>query len=85
MNSARTTVTIIFRFVGVSLLLWLAYLWIAYLLTPGPEGLGGEGNSLQELRLEGMLRRTVVMTLCGVALYLSAPFLGRIVTRGSER
>ena len=84
MNSARSVVTIIFRFVAVSLILWLAYLWIAYLLTPAPEVLGADRNRLQELRLEGMLRRSVVMTLCGVALYLVAPFLGRVVTRRVE-
>jgi hypothetical protein len=86
MNSARRTVTIIFRFVAVCLVLHLLYTWIAYLLTPLPDafGTGGDMNRMHRLYLEGMLRSTVVKTLCAVALFLIAPFLGRFVTRGSE-
>jgi hypothetical protein len=83
MNSASRVVTIVFRFMAVCLVLWLAYLWIAYLLTPALD-MGGGTNRIQELRLEGMFRTTVVLLLSGVGLYLVSPFLGRLVTRGEE-
>lgn len=75
----------VFRFAAVCLVLRMAYLWISYLLTPMPDLAGsGELGRISELRLEGMLRSTVVTMICAVGLYLIAPFLGRVVTRGEE-
>jgi hypothetical protein len=84
MNSATRIVTIVFRFVAVGVILWLAYTWLSYLLTPTLEVVSTEMNRIHQMRLEGMLRTTVVMTLSGVVLYLLAPFLARVVTRGTE-
>src|SRR6187551_2626890 len=64
MNSAARIVTIIFRFVAISLVLILAYDWIAYLLTPTLElSSSADTNHVHQLRLEGMFRHTVVVLL----------------------
>lgn len=84
MNSAYKVVVIIFRFVAVCLLLHLLFTWLSYFLTPMPEVPGGADLSrVHGLYLEGLLRVTVVKTVCAVVLYLIAPFLSRIVTRDS--
>jgi hypothetical protein len=85
MNSASRIVTIVFRFVAVSLVLILAYDWIAYLLTPTLDlPSSADTNHMHHLRLEGMFRHTVVILLSAVGLFLTAPFWGRLVTRGND-
>jgi hypothetical protein len=85
MNSAARIVTIIFRFVAISLVLILAYDWIAYLLTPTLDlPSSADTNHVHQLRLEGMFRHTVVVLLSAVGLFLTAPFWGRLVTRGND-
>ena len=85
MNSATRIVTIIFRFVAVSLVLILAYDWIAYLLTPAPDlSSSADTSRVHQLRLEGMFRHTVVVILSAVGLFLTAPFWGRLVARGND-
>jgi polyferredoxin len=85
MHSATRIVTIVFRFVAISLVLILAYNWIVYLLTPTVElPSSADMNHVSHLRLEGMFRHTLVVLLSAVGLFLTAPFWGRLVTRGSE-
>lgn len=85
MNSATRIVTVVFRFVAVSLVLILAYDWIAYLLTPAPDlSSSAEVSHLHQIRLEGMFRHSVVVLLSAVGLFLTAPFWGRLVARGND-
>jgi hypothetical protein len=85
MNSATRIVTVVFRFVAVSLVLILAYDWIAYLVTPAPDlSSSAEVSRLHQIRLEGMFRHSVVVLLSAVGLFLTAPFWGRLVARGND-